>query len=137
MTDLQQAERTGQRPLTVTVAAVLTAVVAVLPLAQTLFLLPLSPPLGMTVSIVLSGLAMTACWAVTVPGLLRARSWAQVAVTALAAVAVAQGLPGVVNGLTHAPDPVLLGYVVAMLAPLAVVALLWTPGARAWFGPVR
>ena len=137
MTDLQQAARTGQRPVTVTVAAVLTAVVAVLHVAQLLLWLPYEPWVGMAASLLTSGLATAVCWAVTVPGLLRARSWARVAVTTLAAVGVAQGLPGVLNALGHAPDPVLLGYSAAALAPVAVVALLWTPGARAWFGPVR
>jgi hypothetical protein len=137
MTDLQQAARTGHRPVTVTVAAVLTAVVAVLHVAQVLFWLPFEPWLGMTASLLVGALATATCWAVTVPGLLRARSWAQVAVTALAAVGVAQGLPGVLNALGHTPDPVLLGYSAALTTPLAVIALLWTPGARAWFGPVR
>jgi inner membrane protein involved in colicin E2 resistance len=137
MTDLQQSERTDRRPVTVVVAAALVAVAAAVPLAQLLFLLPLRPSLGMTVPFLLSGLATAACWAVPLPGLLRGRSWAQVAVTALAALALAQGLPGVLNALLHAPDPVLLGYTAAALVPLAVVALLWTPGARAWFGPLR
>jgi hypothetical protein len=137
MTDVQQSERTDQRPRTVVVAAALVAVAAAAPLAQLLLLLPLRPSPGMAAPFLLSGLATAACWAVTLPGLLRGRSWAQVAVTALAALALAQGLPGVLNALLHAPDPVLLGYAAALLVPVAVVALLWTPGARAWFGPVR
>ena len=137
MTDLQQSERTGQRPVTVILAAVLTALVAVLLVAQTTFVFSLPTSLGMAVAIVVGGVATAACWAVTVPGLLRARSWAQVTVTALAVVTAAQGLPGVVTGLVHIPDPALLAYTVALLAPVAIVVLLWTPRARAWFGPVR
>lgn len=137
MTDLQQSERTGQRPVTVVVAAVLTALVGVSPLAQLLLFLPLSPSAGMLVPFVVSGVATAACWVATVPGLLRGRTWAQVAVTAISAVAVAQGLPAVLTGLLHGPDPVLLAYAAALLAPVALVALVWTSGARAFFGPVR
>lgn len=126
------------RPGSATAGAVLVAVAALAVLAQPLWFLGTFSSFDSVqlVAVVVQMVVPAAAYAVCVPGLLRGRQWARVAVTALAAVHVLGALPNLVLSLGSGPDPMLLAYTVGEAALVAAVALLWTPESRAWFGPV-
>ena len=137
MTDVDESARTHGRPGTVVAAAVLSLVVALHPLGQLVLVLSIEHSPGVLVPWLVGAVATSACWVAIVPGLLRGRAWAQVAVTAMSAVTVAQGLPTAIGVVGLSPDLVLLAYAVAVVTPLAIIAAVWSRRARAWFGPLR
>lgn len=129
---------TTTRPGAATGGAVLIGVAALATLTQPLWFLDTYLGLGsiQLVAVVVQMLVPAAAYAGCVPGLLRGRQWARVAVTALAAVHVLGALPSLVLSFGSGPDPVLLAYSVGEAALVGAVALLWTTESRAWFGPV-
>lgn len=129
---------TTTRPGAATAGAVLVGVAALVTLAQPLWFLSSYLGLGSVhlVTVVVQMLVPAAAYAACVPGLLRGRQWARVAVTALAAVHVLGALPNLVLSFGSGPEPMLLAYAVGEAALVGAVALLWTAESRAWFGPV-
>ncbi|GAA1476192.1 hypothetical protein GCM10009623_06380 [Nocardioides aestuarii] len=127
------------RPESVTVAAVLTGLAALALLAYPLWFIGTYLGRGTIpmLAIAVQGLVPAAAYAVCVPGLLRGRQWARVAVTALGSVAVLSTLPNVLAALASGPDPVLLAYSAGQTVLLGALALLWSRSARDWFGPVH
>ena len=76
------------------------------------------------VTVVMQMIVPATAYAVCVPGLLRGRQWARIAVTALAAVHVLGALPTLVLSFGSSLDPVLLAYSVGEVALVGAVALL-------------